>query len=87
MVKVEIDLPGEIYGFLEACAMFSTPASEKWPTEEERREMIDRYVTEYVTREVVISVQEQAKQIDTPLFETQILVDRYGLDEVDPNEG
>jgi len=71
MVKVEVDLPIQLYGFLEAAAKFSKMEPEE-------------YIREYVVESVVRSVESDVDSIsDCDLWDKKTLKTGYGLDEVE----
>jgi len=83
--RIEIDLPIQIYGFLEACAKFSLlELKYKDTSEEEKQRIVRKYIRDYITKVVVSSVKEDAENISgTPLWSYEDLNGIYGLDEVE----
>ena len=83
--RIEIELPLQIYGFLEACAKFSLVELEyKNISEEEKQRIIRRYIQDYIQKAIVSSVKKDAQNISgTPLWSLEDLNGIYGLDEVE----
>jgi len=84
-IRIEIELPIQIYGFLEACAKFSkVELTYRNLKDEEREEIIRKYVKDYIETIIVSSVKDDAQNISgTPLWTYQDLNGIYGLDEVE----
>jgi len=83
--RFEIELPLPIYGFLEACAKFSLVELEyKNISEEEKQQIIRKYIQSYIRKVIVSSVKDDAQNISgTPLWSYEDLNAIYGLDEVE----
>ena len=83
--RIEIELPLQIYGFLEACAKFSlVELTYKNISEEEQQRIIRKYIQDYIQRVIVSSVKDDAQNISgTPLWSYEDLNGVYGLDEVE----
>ena len=83
--RIEIELPLQIYGFLEACAKFSLVELEyKNISEEEKQRIIRKYIQDYIRKVIVSSVKDDAQNISgTPLWSYEDLNAIYGLDEVE----
>jgi len=77
MVKVEIDLPTQIYGFLEAAAKFSGLFPKLGDTAE-------KFIQAYIIEATVSSVNCDVNSIGgSYLWDEKNLRIHYGLDEVE----